>query len=83
MSFDILAPVYRWMELLLAGRKLHRCRCAFLEEVPTPQHVLMLGEGHGRFLVECLKKFPNTHVTYLDASTGMIEQAMKRCDAIG
>lgn len=77
MSFDILAPVYRWMELLLAGRKLHRCRCAFLEELPAPQHVLLLGEGHGRFLVECLKKFPNTHVTYLDASTGMFEQATK------
>lgn len=77
MSFDILAPVYRWMELLLAGRKLHRCRCAFLEKVPPPRHVLMLGEGHGRFLVACLKKFPETHVTYLDASTGMIEQARK------
>lgn len=77
MSFDILAPVYRWMELLLAGRKLHRCRCAFLEEVPPPRHVLMLGEGHGRFLVECLRKFPKTHITCLDASAGMIEQARK------
>lgn len=77
MSFDILAPVYRWMELLLAGRKLHRCRCAFLEEVPPPRHVLMLGEGHGRFLVEVLKKFPDTQVTFLDASAGMIAQARK------
>lgn len=77
MSFDTLAPVYRWMELLLAGRKLHRCRCAFLKEVTSPLHVLMLGEGHGRFLVEVLRKFPETQVTCLDASAGMIAQARK------
>src|SRR5439155_22241467 len=35
MSFDTLAPHYRWMEFILAGKKLQRCRTAFLDEIPT------------------------------------------------
>ena len=31
MSFDRLAPHYSWMERVLAGRELHKCRTAFLE----------------------------------------------------
>lgn len=77
MSFDILAPVYRWLELTLAGGSLQRCRCAFLPVLPPPARALLLGEGHGRFLVALLRKFPETHITVVDASAGMIRQAQK------
>jgi len=78
MSFDRLAPHYRWMERLLAGEKLQRCRTAFLHTVPRPQRVLMLGEGNGRCLVELLRTHPEAHCTCVDASQRMLERARAR-----
>lgn len=75
MSFDTLAPHYRWMETLLAGGKLHHCRTAFLDEIPTARNILLMGEGHGRSLVECCRRFPQAHITCVDASARMIDQA--------
>ncbi len=77
MSFDILAPVYRLMERVLAGRRLHRCRCAFLHHIPAPQRILILGEGPGRFLVECRRHFPAASVTCVEGSEKMIQQARR------
>lgn len=74
MSFDSLAPHYRWMEWLLAGRKLQRCRTAFLPGLPRPRHALLLGEGHGRFLPELLAAHPGARVTCVDASGAMLER---------
>jgi ubiquinone/menaquinone biosynthesis C-methylase UbiE len=77
MSFDTLAPHYRWMESLLAGEKLHRCRTAFLDDLPAAQNILLLGEGHGRSLVECRRRFPNAQITCVDASARMLDQARR------
>ncbi|MCC6580991.1 MAG: class I SAM-dependent methyltransferase [Phycisphaeraceae bacterium] len=77
MSFDVLAPHYRWMECLLAGKKLQRCRTAFLDQIPQPRNVLLLGEGHGRFLGPCQRKFPEASITCLDASTAMLDEAWR------
>ncbi len=78
MSFDPLAPHYRWMERWFAGGKLQRCRIAFLDAIPPPSQVLIYGEGNGRFLLEFLRRFPAAQVTVVDASTAMIEQARAR-----
>lgn len=75
MSFDRLAPYYRWMELILAGGKLHRCRTAFLGQIPTPKNILLLGEGHGRSLVEFRRRFTNAQITCVDASAGMLTES--------
>jgi hypothetical protein len=75
MSFDILAPIYRLMERMLAGKKLHRCRCAFVDRVPAPQNILILGEGPGRFLVECVRRFPQASITCVEESAKMIAEA--------
>jgi hypothetical protein len=75
MSFDILAPIYRLMERVLAGGKLHRCRCAFIDRVPPPRNILILGEGPGRFVVECVRKFPQAAITCVEESTKMIAEA--------
>ncbi len=77
MNFDRLAPIYRWMETLLAGGKLQRCRTAFLKHIPAAQTILILGEGHGRSLVECRRQFPSAHITCVDSSQGMIAQARR------
>lgn len=83
MSFDVLAPHYRWMEFVLAGEKLQRCRTAFLERIHGANNILILGEGNGRFLLECRRKFPAANITCVDASSGMLAQARKRLEGQG
>lgn len=83
MSFDLLAPHYRWMEWLLAGGKLQRCRTAFVQAIPGPRRVLMLGEGNGRCLVELLRAYPQAHFTCVDASRRMLDRARARARAQG
>ena len=78
MSFDTLAPHYHWMEWLLAGNKLQRCRTASLDSIPSPHQVLIYGEGNGRFLTELCRRFPAARVTCVDASARMIELARRR-----
>jgi SAM-dependent methyltransferase len=77
MSFDRLAPHYRWMEWLLAGDKLQRCRTTFLDTLPSVRHALLLGEGNGRFLREFLRKQSTMRVTCVDSSPCMLKEARK------
>ncbi|MDB6116253.1 MAG: Methyltransferase type 12 [Verrucomicrobiaceae bacterium] len=83
MSFDILAPHYRWMEWLLAGGKLQRCRTAFLGTIAPPSTVLIYGEGNGRFLSELCRRFPQAQITCVDASAAMIGKARQRLQRNG
>ena len=83
MSFDLLAPHYRWMEWLLAGKKLQRCRTAFVQAIPRPQRVLMLGEGNDRCLMELLRAYPEARFTCVDASRRMLDHARARVRAHG
>ena len=78
MNFDRLAPFYEAMEFITAGGKLQRCRLTFLDEIPAPRKVLLAGEGHGRFLPECVKRFPDARITVLDASAKMLEIARRK-----
>lgn len=75
MSFDGLARFYRTMEWVTAGGKLQRCRMAFVGEIPVPRQILMVGEGHGRFLPECVRRFPEARIVVVDASARMLEIA--------
>ncbi|MEO5916006.1 MAG: class I SAM-dependent methyltransferase [Luteolibacter sp.] len=78
MSFDTLAPFYRAMEFFTAGGKLQRCRVAFLGEIPMPRKILIAGEGHGRFLPECVKRFPDARIVVVDFSAKMLEIARSK-----
>ncbi len=75
MSFDLLAPHYRWMEVVLAGDKLQRCRVHWLDAVRHCRRALLVGEGNGRFLTACVKRLPDTSFTIVDASKSMLQQA--------
>ena len=77
-EFDHLARHYDWMEGLLAGGKLERCRNAFWNDIPSLGHALLVGEGHGKFLAALLKRDPSVQVTYVDASAKMLEVARER-----
>jgi len=83
MSFDVLAPHYRWMEFVSAGEKLQRCRTAFLDRVVGANRILILGEGNGRFLLECRRKLPDAKITVVDASAQMLARARKRLERRG
>lgn len=78
MSFDTLAPYYRGMEMLTAGRILQQCRTAYLAETTGCRHALLLGEGPGRFLTVLLQANPHIEVTCVEASKRMIAEASSR-----
>jgi ubiquinone/menaquinone biosynthesis C-methylase UbiE len=77
MNFDTLAPHYRWMECLLAGGKLQRCRTTFLADVQHAQNVLLLGEGNGRFLTAFAGVNRFAQITVVDSSENMLRQAQR------
>jgi ubiquinone/menaquinone biosynthesis C-methylase UbiE len=78
MSFDSLARHYRWMEFVLAGDKLQRCRTAFLHKTTAAQRVLIVGEGNGRFLAACRQAIPFAFITVADSSRRMLDAARTR-----
>jgi ubiquinone/menaquinone biosynthesis C-methylase UbiE len=82
-GFDFLAPFYRRMEWVLAGKKLQRCRTAFLLPAPTPRRALLIGEGHGRFLAPLLKMHPGVHCICVDASKRMLDVTRARLVELG
>ncbi|MBK1881517.1 methyltransferase domain-containing protein [Luteolibacter pohnpeiensis] len=78
MNFDRIAPFYRIMESVTAGGKLQECRLSFLQELPTPHKVLILGDGNGRCLAELVRRFPNADFTSVDSSQKMLKLSQKR-----
>lgn len=82
-NFDLLAPHYRWMEWVLAGPKLQRCRAAFLHSLPAPRRALIVGPGHGRFVVELLRRHPQAQCTCVDSSRRMLDATRQRLAAEG
>jgi len=75
MSFDTLAPHYRWMERLFAGSLMQRSRVAFIEQTRHCRHALLCGEGHGQFLTALLAAHAQASVTCVESSARMIAQA--------
>lgn len=75
MSFDHLAPHYRWLERFLAGEVLQRARLAHLGKLDQAENILLVGEGPGRFLGALRTRRPEVPITVMDASAKMLEQA--------
>lgn len=82
MSFDRIAPHYRWIEYSFAGHALQKCRTAFLDDLEAPSRVLILGEGDGRFLAKLLRRHPRAEVTCIDASAAMLDLARTRIGSV-
>jgi ubiquinone/menaquinone biosynthesis C-methylase UbiE len=83
MSFDRLARHYSWMESVLAGQRLHRCRTAFLKDMRNCHSALLAGEGHGRFLIEFRGIAPDASVCCVEQSPKMIAVAKEKCRRAG
>lgn len=75
MGFDRLAPVYRSLEWFLAGNQLQQARIFHLQHCRDARSILLLGEGHGRFLEVLAKSNTDAEIIYVDQSEGMLQQA--------
>ena len=80
-GFGRLAGVYEGLERLAYGKLLMRARVTFLNELKCAEHVLILGEGDGRFLLKLLRMNPYGSVTVIDNSAGMLRRAEVRVAA--
>ena len=78
MSFDRIARYYEPLEAIAAGGKMQKCRLAFLDDIPVPRKVLLAGEGHGRFLLECVRRYPEARIVVVDSSAGMLQVARSK-----
>ena len=77
MSFDRVAPHYRWLETLVFGNQLQEARVAFVREIEPPLRILIVGEGNGRFLAE-LMRTGEPQVDCVEMSARMIALARKQ-----
>lgn len=82
-GFDLLAPHYTWLEKILAGSRLQRCRVAWFDELGGARRMLLAGVGHGPALVPLLRRHPALHVTCVDASGRMLAVARRRVERAG
>ena len=80
-DFNLLAPLYRWMEWLSFGPWLGWCRCAFLGDLRCARHALVLGDGDGRFTARLLRANPRVQVQAVDASAAMLHALLCRAAA--
>ncbi len=76
--FDWLAPYYAAIEAGTYGRLLQACRTALLGELLDARHVLILGEGDGRFLAAFLRANKMAKVDVIDVSPAMMARARQR-----
>jgi ubiquinone/menaquinone biosynthesis C-methylase UbiE len=77
VSFDRVAPHYRWLETLIFGNQLQQARVAFVREIEAPLRILIIGEGNGRFLTE-LMRTSEARVDCVEMSARMIALARKQ-----
>ncbi len=75
MSFDRIAPHYRWLEPVLAGGVLQRARLSHLAALDQSQNILLVGEGPGRFLAALRERQPEVQITVIDSSAHMLTLA--------
>jgi ubiquinone/menaquinone biosynthesis C-methylase UbiE len=79
-SFDRVAGIYQALEYLAFGRALERARLRYVERLRDRRHVLIVGEGDGRFLERLLAVAPQARVRCVDSSAAMLARAAGRLD---
>jgi SAM-dependent methyltransferase len=81
VSFDSIAPYYRWLETVVFGKQLQEARIAFLSQIPEPRRVLIAGEGNGRFLAEVVRQWPDAQIDCVESSGRMIALSREQAAA--
>ncbi|MDZ7705052.1 MAG: class I SAM-dependent methyltransferase [Trueperaceae bacterium] len=75
-GYDRLAGVYEGLEHLSFGPQLQRAR--HIGSLAQSQHILILGEGDGRFLAELLALNSHARIDCVDLSRAMLAKAARR-----
>lgn len=78
-NFDRIATIYRWGEYISLGPLLQRTRTRLLDQLGSPHHALVLGDGDGRFLEQLLLRYPQCTAVAADISTAMLDKLRRRC----
>jgi SAM-dependent methyltransferase len=78
VSFDLVAPHYRWLEAIAFGNALQRARTCWIDTISRPKRTLIVGEGDGRFLCELVRAFPTIDIDCIDASEAILQLARAR-----
>ena len=71
-NYDFVAPFYPLLERAAFGDGLTEARLASLKQVVSAERVLLIGEGNGRFLADCLKEKVGGSITVVDSSRKML-----------
>jgi hypothetical protein len=77
-SYGWTAKLYSTVERLAFGSQLMRARLALLTHLLSAQHILILGEGDGRFLQALRRENPSATVVVVDRSRRMLNRAAGR-----
>jgi SAM-dependent methyltransferase len=78
-SFDWMAKPYAALERLLFGGSFQAARTGLLPTLDGVEHVLVLGEGDGRFISALLARNPRARAVVVDGSVEMLAKARSRC----
>ena len=81
-NFDLVAAAYPLLETMSFGNSLNEARRAFVQRTATATHVLLIGEGNGRFLCELLARKRGGTVTVVDQSPRMLRLLSRRVSSI-
>jgi tRNA (cmo5U34)-methyltransferase len=76
-SFDRLAAVYDWLELLAFAGTLRRSQDSLLSELPSCGRALLVGGGTGVFL-EQLARHSDAEIVCIDISPAMLARSEAR-----
>ncbi|WP_018479704.1 class I SAM-dependent methyltransferase [Pontibacter roseus] len=77
-GFDSVAPFYDGLSRLVFGDALRQAQLIFLPAIPNQPRVLLIGGGSGWLLEQLLRLRPGMTVTYLEASSKMLQRARQR-----
>lgn len=82
-SFDLIAPFYGVIKILVFGRRLNRAEEYRLNKVGDVESVLVFGGGTGRVLEHPFFTHTSRSVLFVDASGAMLKRAEARAENIG
>ena len=77
-----MARIYPALERAAFGRALDEARKAFLDSVVSRHRLLLIGEGNGRFLADCLRHKVGGSITVVDSSGKMLSLLRSRVGQI-
>lgn len=81
MNADPIARFYRYAEYGTFGPLLWRARSHYLAHLQQARHILILGEGDGRFLAALCESNRQARIDIYDTSAEMLKLAQERTKA--